>query len=110
MSLKPIGARALIEPEQPKKTSEGGIELPEQTVAGTVEGRGTILAFGCGDEEVILPDENVLHVGDTILYKPHAGYGVTVHTKSDEGTTKTTEYLIVRLEDIIAVDDGEPLQ
>lgn len=107
MSIEPLGARALIEPDRPKKTTEGGIELPEQVVAGTVEGRGTIRAFGTGEKTYNLGQGEELNVGDAVLYKPHAGYDVRVTRKSKEGTTHEQVYLIVRVEDIIGVDREE---
>lgn len=107
MAIKPVGHRCLIEPAAPPKKSAGGIELPEAAVADTVEGRGTILAFG-GDEPSAMTEQgDILALGDSVIFRPFAGQEVLVDSKSEDGTTVQKVLLIVPVSDIVARDELE---
>jgi chaperonin GroES len=76
MSLKILGDRVLVKPDE-AKTSERGIYLPES--AQEKPQRGTIMAIGSGrtlkDGTLVPPD---VKVGDRVLYARYGGTEVKV--------------------------------
>ena len=91
--LKPIGDRILVEVAEVKKTTEGGIFIPEQSQQKPTEGK--ILAVGEGryTEEGKLKPLSV-KVGDKVLFGKYAGTEVEYESRT---------YLLMREEDILGV-------
>lgn len=93
VSIKPLGNRILVQRIESKETTKGGIILPE--TAQQKKEMAKVIAVGTGsrtkeNQEIPIP----VAVGETILLDKYAGQEVTL---DDE------EYLIVRVDDVIAV-------
>ena len=85
--LKPIGERVVIKVAEVEQQTAGGLVLPSS--AKEKQQVGEILAIGSGVDS----DEGI-NVGDQVIFKPFVGTEVT-----DQGT----DYLILDVEDVLAV-------
>jgi len=89
--IKPLSDNILIQPLAEKKTPSG-IVIPETAKEKPQEGK--VVAVGPGrveDGELVKPE---VKKGDKVIYKKWGGNEVKVDGK---------EYLIVKLEDVLAV-------
>ncbi len=85
VNIQPLGKNVLIQPQKPEKKTETGILLPD-----TAEDRpqqGMVLAIG--DSEKI-----TVKAGQTVIYARYGGTEIKVAGE---------EYLLVKVEDILAV-------
>jgi len=93
MSLKPLGNRVVIEPNEQEEITSGGIVLPE--TAKEKPQKGKIIAAGKGkvteDGKVLTLD---VKVGDLILFGKYSGTEIKVDGK---------EYLMMREDDVLGV-------
>ena len=93
LTLKPLGARVLVQRCEQEETLKGGIILPDtakkkqETAKVVAIGSGTTTADG---KLIPIP----VHVGDTILMDKYSGQEVTIN---DE------DFVILRSDDIIAI-------
>lgn len=86
MALKPLGSRVLVRMEKAEsKSSSGRLFIPETAQEKTQT--GIVDAIGSSDEITVT-------VGQKIMYDKYAGTNVSFDS---------VEYLIVKMEDIIAV-------
>jgi chaperonin GroES len=96
MNLKPLGDRVVVEREEAKATTAGGIVLPD--TAKDKPQKGKVLAVGDGR---ITKDgkrrELQVKVGDAVLFTSYAGDEFKL-----EGDKKV---LLMREDDILAVVD-----
>lgn len=94
MNLKPLGDRVVVEREEAKDTTEGGIVLPE--TAKDKPQKGKVLSVGDGR---VTNDgkrrELQVKVGDVVLFTSYAGEEFKL-----EGDKKV---LLMREDDILAV-------
>ena len=94
MKLKPTAGYLLIEPQEKEVKTTSGIYLPDN--AGEKPQKGKVIAVGgktfVGEHEV----ESPAKVGDTVLYKKWGGNEVKIENK---------EYMFVKYEDILAVEE-----
>jgi len=88
VSIKPLGVRVLVEPQEAEVKTAGGIYIPDS--AKEKPQRGTIVAVGKGTKD----EEMELKVGDAVLYGKYAGTEITVDGK---------EYLMMKQSDVLAV-------
>lgn len=97
MNLKPLGDRVVIEREEAKSTTAGGIVLPE--TAKDKPQQGKVLAVGDGR---VTKDgkkrELQVKVGDKVLFTSYAGDEFKI-----DGDKKV---LLMREDDILAVVEG----
>ena len=93
LSLKPLGNRVVVEPNEQEEITAGGIVLPE--TAKEKPQKGKILSVGPGerdeDGDRIPMDVNE---GDTVLFAKYAGTEIKVNTK---------KLLILKESDILAI-------
>ena len=93
MSLKPLGNRVVIEPNEQEEITSGGIVLPE--TAKEKPQKGKVLSVGPGDR-----DEDGKRIpmdvkeGDTVLFAKYAGTEIKVEGK---------KLLIMRESDLLAI-------
>jgi chaperonin GroES len=93
MSLKPLGNRVVIEPNEQEEVTSGGIVLPE--TAKEKPQKGKVLSVGPGDR-----DEDGQRIpmdvkeGDTVLFAKYAGTEIKVEGK---------KLLIMRESDLLAI-------
>lgn len=93
MSLKPLGNRVVIEPNEQEEITSGGIVLPE--TAKEKPQKGKVLSVGPGDR-----DEDGKRIpmdvkeGDTVLFAKYAGTEIKVDGK---------KLLIMRESDLLAI-------
>ncbi|MBN1302830.1 MAG: co-chaperone GroES [Anaerolineales bacterium] len=96
LSLKPLGDRLVVEPQEQEEVTAGGIVLPE--TAKEKPQQGTVLAIGPGTRDDsgnrIAMD---VKVGDKVLY---AKYGGTEFKQDGK------KLLILRESDILAIIEG----
>jgi chaperonin GroES len=92
-NIKPLGNRVLVKRSE-AKTTKGGILLPES--AQEKPRQGEIVAVGPGkyDKDGVV-QKVPLQVGDKVLFSAYGG--------TDVPSDKEKEYLILSLEDILAV-------
>lgn len=88
VSIKPLGDRVLVEPQEAELKTAGGIIIPDS--AKEKPQKGVVIAVGAGTKEV----EMEVKVGDVVLYGKYAGSELQLDNK---------EYLIMRQSDILAV-------
>ena len=91
MSLKPLGDRIAVKYVETEEKTESGIVLPD-TAKKEKPQQGEVVAVGkgCYDEK-----ENIeLSVGDMVVFDKFSGTEVTVDNE---------DYIIVSLEDVLAV-------
>lgn len=93
ISLKPLGNRVVIEPQEQEEVTPGGIVLPE--TAKEKPQKGTVLAVGPGER-----DEDGERIpldvteGDVVLYAKYSGTEIKVDGK---------KLLILRESDLLAI-------
>jgi chaperonin GroES len=88
--VEPIGARVLVRKDDPKRTTKGGIALPESSEIPTITGR--IVAISAQVEH----DEDVpLRQYDKILFHPKNA--IPVDFEQDN------QLFVVPVEDVVAV-------
>ena len=92
MGLKPIGERIVIKmiEEQEAKTSSG-IVLPN-----CAKEKPEVAEVVAVSEEILNDDDtkDVIKVGDKVVYSKYAGTEVTI---------KDEEYIVVKLDDVLAI-------
>jgi len=89
LNLKPTAGYLLIEPQEKETKTSSGIYLPDN--AGEKPQMGKVLAIGDDTKDFAKPCKS----GDTVLYKKWGGNEVKIEGK---------EYLIVKFEDVLAVE------
>lgn len=92
MNIKPLFDRVIIEPDEIKNTTKGGIVLPETSQDRPQTGK--VVAVGSGKD---LENNDVgmqVSVGDRVIYNKYTGAEVKFEDKN---------YIILRQIDIIAV-------
>lgn len=88
--VEPIGARVLVRKDEPKRTTKGGIALPDQSEIPTITGR--IVSISAQVEH----DEDVpLRQYDKILFHPKNA--IPVEFEHDN------QLYVVPVEDVVAV-------
>jgi chaperonin GroES len=88
MTITPVGERVVLQPEEKKEKTKGGIYIPE--AAKEERKAGTIISVGSYKDGKELP----LKSGDRVLYGGYSAETVTVDGK---------EYVFVEFKDILAV-------
>ncbi len=97
MNLKPLHDRIIVEAAAKEEKTAGGIILPDTAQEKPL--KGTVLAVGPGkrlDSGTMAPMD--VKVGDTVIYGKYSGTEVTL-----DGS----DYVILRLEDVLAVLERE---
>lgn len=93
ISLKPLGARVVVEPLEQEEVTAGGIVLPE--TAKEKPQKGKILSVGAGDRDDkgnrIAMD---VKAGDTVLFAKYGGTEIKIDGK---------KLLILRESDLLAI-------
>jgi len=89
MNIKPIGKRVLIEACEAESRTVSGIIIPD--TAKEKQQKGKVLAISA---EVTKDENNVMKVGDTVLYGKYSGTEINVDGKN---------YLMINSEDILAI-------
>lgn len=88
INIKPLADRVLVKPLPAEKTTASGLIIPDS--AKEKQQKGTVIAIGKG-----LKDEPMtVNIGDTVLFGKYAGTELVVDS---------TEYLIMRESDILAI-------
>jgi chaperonin GroES len=93
ISLKPLGNRVVVEPQEQEEVTPGGIVLPE--TAKEKPQKGTVLAVGPGER-----DEDGERIpldvteGDVVLYAKYSGTEIKMDGK---------KLLILRETDLLAI-------
>jgi chaperonin GroES len=98
MNLQPLHDRIVVEAAAKEEKSAGGIILPDTAQEKPL--KGTVLAVGPGkrlDSGQLAPVD--VKKGDTVVYGKYSGTEVTVDGK---------DYVILRVEDVLAVLEGKP--
>jgi len=93
ITLKPLGNRVVVEPQEQEEITAGGIVLPE--TAKEKPQKGTVLSVGPGerdDEGKYIPMD--VKEGDTVLFAKYAGTEIKVDGK---------KLLILRESDLLAI-------
>ena len=96
MKLKPLGDRVVVEREEAKTTTAGGIVLPD--TAKDKPQKGKVLAVG--DGRVAKDGKRrplQVKIGDAVLFTSYAG---------DEFKVDGEKVLLMREDDILAVVEG----
>jgi chaperonin GroES len=90
MSLKPLGDRVVVKPDDAETKSSGGLILTTHED----QLQGTVIAVGPGayQTETLIPME--VAFGDKVVYPKNVGTTVTVDTES---------FLIIKESDILAI-------
>ena len=91
-SIKPIGDRVVVRPEDAEEKTSSGLFIPD--TAKEKPQRGTILFVGPGVIENGRRVEMTVKVGDTVLYGKYAGTEITLDGE---------DVLILRESDILGV-------
>lgn len=93
ISLKPLGARVVVEPLEQEEVTAGGIVLPE--TAKEKPQKGKVLSVGAGDRDEkgnrIAMD---VKVGDIVLFAKYGGTEIKIDGK---------KLLILRESDLLAI-------
>jgi chaperonin GroES len=92
-NITPIGDRLLLQVEEEKETTVGGIIVP--TTVSKTDLTGTVLSSGVGErnEQGVLLEMTV-KVGDKVLFPKTASQEVTINGK---------KYLIVKEKDVYGI-------
>jgi len=94
MQLKPIGDHIVVKPLSKEETSASGIIIPE-TVDKERPERGEVLAVGPGKQlENGSRSSMDVKPGDKVVFKKYA---------PDEIKMDKEEYLVIRMDDVMAV-------
>ena len=86
--ITPLHDRLIIQPEEAKKVSKGGIIIPDTAKEKPLQGK--VLAVGIGKKD----EPMTVKVGDMVLYNKHSGMAITVEEK---------ECLIMKESDVLAI-------
>lgn len=86
--VTPLHDRVIIEPQEAKKVSAGGIIIPDTAKEKPMQGK--VIAAGKGNKG----EPMTVKVNDQVLYGKHAGMPITVEGK---------DYLIMKESDILAI-------
>jgi chaperonin GroES len=93
ITLKPLGARVVVEPLEQEEVTAGGIVLPE--TAKEKPQKGKVLSVGAGDRDDkgnrIAMD---VKVGDVVLFAKYGGTEIKIEGK---------KLLILRESDLLAI-------
>jgi chaperonin GroES len=95
ISIKPLGNRVVVEPEEQEEMTSGGIVLPE--TAKEKPQKGKVLAAGPGerdDDGKRIPLD--VKVGDKVLFAKYSGTEIKLDGK---------KVLILRESDLLAIVD-----
>ncbi|AEB06406.1 Chaperonin Cpn10 [Coriobacterium glomerans PW2] len=95
MSLKPLGDRVLVKPDEAEHKTKSGLYIASN--AQEKPQRGEVVAVGAGklsDSGDRLPID--VHVGDTVIYGKFGGNEVKVNGE---------DYLLMRADDIYAIEE-----
>jgi chaperonin GroES len=90
--IRPLGARALVEPLETKEVKKGGIIIPDSAKEKPMEGK--VIAIGKKRDEDGKEIPFDIAVGDTVLMPKYGGTEVKIDDK---------EYQLVREEDLLGV-------
>lgn len=93
MSIRPLGDRVLVKPNEEEEITASGIVLPD-TINKEKKAEGVIVALGDGEELAKLK----LKIGDKVLYEKWGGEEV----KSGRGSSEE-EFKILAHDKILAV-------
>ena len=94
-TIRPLGDRSLVKPEEQEETTKSGLVLPD--TAKEKPQRGTVIAVGPGrvtDEGKTIPLE--IKAGDTVLFAKYSGTEIRLE---DE------DYLLIAERDVLAIID-----
>ncbi len=97
--IRPVNHYVLIDPIKPEDITQGGIVLPD--TAKIQQPKGTLLAISAK-----VSDKAVPPIGSVVYYQPFAGALVTVAPPGKPAHT----YLLLRPEDIMAVEEPAPTE
>lgn len=96
LKLKPTAGYVIIEPLEAETKTSSGIYLPD--TAGEKPQKGRVLAVGAPEiAEKGIKKTSPCKVGETVIYKKWGGNEVKIGN---------TEYLFVKFEDILAIENG----
>ena len=90
--IRPLGARALVEPLETKEVKKGGIIITDSAKEKPMEGK--VIAIGKKRDEDGKEIPFDIAVGDTVLMPKYGGTEVKIDDK---------EYQLVREEDLLGV-------
>lgn len=88
--VEPIGARVLVRKDEPKRTTKGGIALPDQAEIPTITGRIVAISTQIENDE-----DFPLRQYDKILFHPKEAIPVDFETDN--------QLFVVPVEDVVAV-------
>ncbi|WDI40025.1 co-chaperone GroES [Bremerella sp. P1] len=88
--VEPIGARVLVRKDEPKRTTKGGIALPDQAEIPTITGRIVAISTRIENDE-----DFPLRQYDKILFHPKEAIPVDFETDN--------QLFVVPVEDVVAV-------
>lgn len=88
--VEPIGARVLVRKDEPKRTTKGGIALPDQAEIPTITGRVVAIS-----KQVENDEDFPLRQYDKILFHPKNA--IPVDFESDN------QLFVIPVEDVVAV-------
>ncbi|MBM4002102.1 MAG: co-chaperone GroES [Planctomycetes bacterium] len=94
--VEPIGARVLVRKDEPKRTTKGGIALPDQSEIPTITGRIVAISAQINNDSDI-----PLKQYDKILFHPKNA--IPVDFEADN------QLFVVPVEDVVAVFRREKL-
>ncbi len=92
VSLKPLGDRVVVRPQEAEEKTAGGLFIPD--TAKEKPQRGTVVAVGPGKVENGTKIDMSVKEGDTVLYGKYAGTEITLDNE---------EVMIMRESDILGV-------
>lgn len=92
MTIKPLGDRVLVEPQEEKEQSIGGIIIPDAAKEKPMQ--GTVIAVGKKTDDNGKEISFDVKVGDTVLLPKYGGTEVKVDGKKLQ---------LMREEDILAI-------
>jgi chaperonin GroES len=90
--IRPLGARVLVEPVDPKEQNKGGIIIPDNAKEKPQE--GLVIAIGTKVDDDGKPVAFDVKVGDRVLMPKYGGTEVKIDNK---------EYQLVREDDLLGV-------
>ena len=93
INLKPTAGFILIEPLEKELKTASGIYLPDN--AGEKPQKGKVLAVGASFWQDGHEIQSPANIGETVLYKKWGGNEIKIDGK---------EYLLVKFEDIMAIE------
>lgn len=91
-SIKPLGDRVVVKPQDAEETTAGGLYIPDTAKEKPM--RGTVVAVGPGKVENGTKVDMTVTEGDTVLYGKYAGTEINI---GDD------DVLIMRESDILGV-------